>query len=386
MAMACPVLLLAGQNISLFLFFYLLLHGSQRISFFQYQHPIQIVALSFALSSIISVIDVNNTDADSVSLALQVLPNYVYWSVMVWCFVSAAKHLPYQVLNKAIFIGLATYIIYYLFFSGFSISGWLARPSQNSFALVLICFTAPAVVYVKEKYGISYCLIVLIIILFILIRDGRRAGSVLTLASSLGALFLPTISARYLTSGLTVFLTLAIFFTTDLAENMIQTLNPRIYGLIYESDKIATEDRSYLTRKLMIEKGLTIFEEHPLTGIGLNNFDNIEVEFKGEFVGSEFVIEKEGTNETSSHNSYINIIAEGGLLLLIPLLLLMVFNLIQFVLKYNNRNSKINSLYWAFFAMCIHLYFITGIVNVYVWFLIAVCTAASTLSSFTQKT
>jgi O-antigen ligase len=167
---------------------------------------------------------------------------------------------------------------------------------------------------------------------------------------------------------------------------MIQTLNPRIYGLIYESDKIATEDRSYLTRKLMIEKGLTIFEEHPLTGIGLNNFDNIEVEFKGEFVGSEFVIEKEGTNETSSHNSYINIIAEGGLLLLIPLLLLMVFNLIQFVLKYNNRNSKINSLYWAFFAMCIHLYFITGIVNVYVWFLIAVCTAASTLSSFTQKT
>ncbi len=383
--MVCPVLLIAGQNISLFIFTYIFFQGGTKAKLIQYRHFIQISILLFAAASVISVIDVTENDSDALSRSLQVLPNYLYWSVMVWVFIAGAQYFPFQSIHKYIFLGLVTYIIYFLFLRDLAISGWIAKLSQNAFALVLICFTPPALVYVKEKYGLKYSLLILAIILFILVRDGRRAGSVLTMVSSLGALFLPSINIRYLSSGIIVFISLAIFLSTDIGEDIILNLNPRIHELLYESEKITTEDRSYLTRQLMIEKGMTIFEDNPLTGIGLNNFDNVEVEFKGDFDGSEFVINKEGTNETSSHNSYINLLAEGGLFLVIPFILILVFNIVQFVLNYNSRDNRQNSFYWAFLAMSIHLFFITGIVNVYVWFLIAICTALSTLKYSTSS-
>lgn len=383
--MACPILLIAGQNISLFIFIYIFFQGGTKLSLIQYKHLIQIVLLLFATASIISVIDVTEDDSDALSRSLQVLPNYLYWCIMVWVFISAAQYIPFQSLHKYIFTGLMIYILYFLFLRDFALSGWIAKLSQNAFALVLICFTPPALIYVKEKYGLKYSLLVLGIILFILIKDGRRAGSVLTMVSSLGALFLPTINARYLTSGIIVFISLTIFLSTDIGEDIIHNLNPRIHELLYENEKITTEDRSYLTRQLMIEKGFTIFKDNPVTGIGLNNFDNVEVEFKGDFDGSEFVINKEGTNETSSHNSYINLLAEGGLFLIIPFVAILLFNLVFFVVNYNSRNIRLNSYYWAFLAMTIHLFFITGIVNVYVWFLIAICTALSTVNYSESK-
>jgi O-antigen ligase len=130
----------------------------------------------------------------------------------------------------------------------------------------------------------------------------------------------------------------------------------------------------------MVEKTLIIFDEHSLTGIGLNNFTNYDVYFEGNFEGSQFVVNKDGTNDKSAHNSYASILAEGGLLLFIPLALLLLFNIIHFFKSFTKRSQMENAFYWSFLGMCIHLYFISAILNVFAWFLIGIVTALSVKS------
>ena len=154
-----------------------------------------------------------------------------------------------------------------------------------------------------------------------------------------------------------------------------------LHQLIYSnSSNLIDEDRSLLVRKLMVEKALIIFESNPITGIGLNSFSSHNVNFRGDFEGSQFVINKSNTNSKSAHNSYVSLLSEGGLLLLIPFLIIIFFNIYKFVKYYNHRNQIENSFYWAFIGMCVHLYFISAILNVYAWFLIGIVSAISTNS------
>ena len=85
-----------------------------------------------------------------------------------------------------------------------------------------------------------------------------------------------------------------------------------------DSSDYLSEDRSYLVRLAMIEKGLTLFRDNLAFGVGLNNFTKIEARIAGNFEGSEYVVNKDIYRKVSSHNSYVNILAEGGLFLAVP--------------------------------------------------------------------
>jgi O-antigen ligase len=165
----------------------------------------------------------------------------------------------------------------------------------------------------------------------------------------------------------------------EIVEQFIFSTNDRVYGFLYDNKNQLLEDRSFLTRKLMIEKALLIFQDHPMTGIGLNNFIGYEVDFIGDFEGSQYVVTKADMNYKSAHNSYASFLAEGGLLLIIPVILLILYNVYHFILKYSSRNHLFNSFYFSFFAMCIHLYYISALVNVYTWFMIGLVSSISAL-------
>ena len=154
-------------------------------------------------------------------------------------------------------------------------------------------------------------------------------------------------------------------------ENIIETLNPRTHDLLYETSTTFKTDRSYLVRRAQIEKGLVLFEKKPLTGIGLNNFSSFnDVKLLGDFEGAIYVINKPGITETSSHNSYINLLAEGGLLLAVPFALLILYTLVIFVKLFKELNNSEISFVIGFLMMLVHLYFITALVNVFCWFMI----------------
>lgn len=376
---AFPGLLVFGLNLSLFFFSLLFLGIRKKKLFFQTKNPIQIVVALFFIGAVISVLDLNASLGLKRSLA--VLPNFFYWSILVIFLINIRQYINHLFISKYLLIGLLISTFYFFVFPSLPrISGFINPITLNSFAFLCICFTAPSAVYILKKKGYLYAFLFSLLMVGILLTLGRRAGTVLVFFSSFMAITFASIKLKNLFFGLLLFVLGFLAIQINTVENAIYKSSPRIHQLIYENDEIDTEDRSLLTRKLMLEKAYMIFSEHPLTGIGLNNFSNYDVSFSGDFEGAMFVINKQGMNEKSAHNSYVALLAEGGLFLIIPFLLILLYNFYHFVRSFGDRTQIQNAFYWSFLAMCVHLYFISAIVNVYAWFLIGIVTALSVQS------
>ncbi len=385
--MAFPAILILGQNISIFFFLIIVYKLFGKINLFRLSNQVLYLPLLFSLGAIISVIDTNAVAENEYSKGLAVLPNYIYWSLLVVMMTNIRNIVKVESIAKYTMLGVITTIVYYNvqpFLS--SLQFIFNKLSPNSFSFILICVSAPCFIYLlKIKKSKWYAFGFLFISVFYLISEGRRAGTMLVFLPCMLALLFSKIEVKKLIFGMLVFLTSFGLMQTQGAEDLVKSLNPRIYSLLYESENIITEDRSYLVRRLQVEKALLIFREHPMTGIGLNNYSNYSVEFEGNFEGAEYVISKAAMSEKSSHNSYVSLLAEGGLILILPLIGLFLFNLFHFIKSYNSRPQIENAYYWSFCAMCIHLYFITGIVNIYAWFLISIVTMLSVKYSIIRK-
>ncbi len=372
--MAFPTILIFGQNISIFFFIAIVYKLYGKLTLFKLSNKAMILPLLFSFGAIISVVDTNVNDGNVYSKGLAVLPNYLYWSLLVVMMANIRSLIRLQTIAKYTMMGVIATIIYYNLQPFLSNLRFIFNKlSPNSFSFILICFSAPCFIYLlKVKKSKILAFSFLLVALFYLVSEGRRSGTMLVFLPCILALLFAKIEIKNLFIGILFFLTSFGIMQTQSAEDLVKSTNPRIYGMLYESDNITTEDRSYLVRRLQVEKALLVFREHPLTGIGLNNYTNYDVNFEGNFEGAEFVVSKEGMNDKSAHNSYVSLLAEGGLFVMLPFLGLLVFNVFHFIIDYNRRSQIENAYYWSFCAMCIHLYFITGIVNVYAWFLISI--------------
>ena len=374
-------LLIGGFNISMFLFVYLIFKTNGKYKLFSINEWPNFIAILFALGAIISTIDNNSNGENSMSRSLTVLPNYIYWSFMIVVLTNILLSSKFIVqtaldfISKYIAIGVIFCMIFYAF-RDFLEFPFIKNNTPNSYAFVLVCFSAIATIYVRKYYGKYKTILFISIILLSMLMLERRAGFGLVFLSTFLALNFNTL--KYKTIFSIGFLSFLLFLTLQLSfvKSMLMDASPRIYESIYESENISTQDQSYLTRLAMIEKGFEIFKDNPLTGIGLNNFSNHTVNIKGNFIGSELVINKE-LNDKSGHNSYIAMLAEGGLLVLLPFLMLMIYNLYHFVIDFKKRTQIESAFYWSFLAMTIHIYFISEIFNVFAWFLISMVTAIS---------
>lgn len=381
MFLAFPGLLVFGLNLSLFYFLAIWMSLRNKVQYFKVNYAIQFVVLLFMVGVVTSVIDLDVEENGALIRALAVLPNYLYWGILIIFLVNVRGFINHFFISKYIAFGLVITVIYVLT-SPFipKIPGFTNAIYPNSFAFICICFTAPSAVYILKRYSFLRALIFISIIVGILLVMGRRAGVVLVFLSGLLSISFASIKFKNLLIGVIISFLAFISLQIQVVENLIYTSSPRIHELIYSNEDITTEDRSYLTRRLMVEKALLIFAEHPLTGIGLNNFVNYEVSFRGDFEGAKFVINKNKMNETSAHNSYAGFLAEGGLVLTVPFLFILLYNLYHFIKSFSYRSQIQNAFYWSFLAMCVHLYFISMIVNVYAWFLIGIVTAISVQS------
>jgi O-antigen ligase len=217
--------------------------------------------------------------------------------------------------------------------------------------------------------AVIYFIGILLLMLFL----GRRAGFALVLINGLLTLFVRTVN---ISSLLKYGLLFSVFWLTlqlTFVEEVIENANPRVYQLIYDRDVMVTEDRSYLTRVAMVEKGLYLFNEYPLSGVGLTNFHHTEAIIAGDFEGSQYIINKDEINQLSAHNSYVSALSEGGLVLFVPWTLLMLSIIIRFAINIARIDPKYYPLFWGFLGMIFHYTSVVGYINVYSWFIIAMC-------------
>lgn len=374
-------LLVAGTNVSIFLFLYITFIAVFHYKVLGFNTIPQWGALIFALGAIASVLDINANGYDAFERSMAVLPNFIYWSFMIIIYSNLAPVIGFLQqdnlvrLAKYIMIGVFLCLVFYELKSVLSFA-FIKRNTPNSYAFVLVCYSAISMVYLRMKYGRNTTILGLLIILTSLLLLERRAGFILVALSSILALNFEKLSVKTFISIAILGFTGLLLLKLDFVENSLKQASPRIHEVIYEAKNISTTDQSYLTRVAMIEKGKEIFKEHALNGIGLNNFSNHYVNIPGMFIGSELVMQKE-LNDKSGHNSYIVLLAEGGLLVFIPFILLLIYNLFHFVKDFRQRTRLESAFYWSFVAMCIHIYFISEILNVFAWFLIAMVTSIS---------
>lgn len=381
--MAFPSILLFGQNASILLFGLMSLYIVQNIRtpLLGLTKPLQWISLFFSLGAIASVANIpEDASAKALERAMAVLPNYLYWSLLIIILIQQRRLIKLDLVYQTIFWGVICTVIYYLFLQQIlSPLPIFNRQTPNTFSFILICYCPIAVHYLKIRKNRNWALAFLLLLVLILLRDGRRAGMVLVLFGGLAVLYADRVEWKRL---IAVVVTIPIFLITLFSspfESFILQSSERIHEMIYQTEKIQKEDRSYLTRVAMVKKGLAIFERHPYTGIGLNNFTNYSIDFDRSFEGANYVVYKSKIQEKSAHNSYISILAEGGLVLLIPLVLILTYNITYFLFNFNRLSSYL-PIYIGIMAMSIHLYFISAIVNVFAWFLIGLACAVTSMS------
>lgn len=371
--MAFPAILIV-QNISIFIFPFLL-YGLYSLSgkLFTLKYGVQFIVMAFGVGAILSVANIPERMAsNSLGNALEVLPNYLYWVILILLLTSHKKWIRLDAVYLGIFWGILFSILYYFVLQNFLTAiPFFKVLTQNAFAFLLICYCPIVVWYTWHKFGFWRAIIILIGLSMFGFLSGSRSGSLLTLSGGVFALLLNR------KSGVRIYLFavigyLIVVFTIDnkVVKETIYYLNTRTYDLIYNRKKTLEEDRSYLTRLAQVEKSLLIFDKYPWNGIGLNNFTNYRLKLPGNFEGAKYVVNKKNIDSRSAHNSYFGFLAEGGLFLIVPFILILLYCILWYLLSMRKLKPEYQPIFIGIIHMSVHLYFIYAILNVFAWFLI----------------
>ncbi len=331
---------------------------------------IHIPAICFMVGAIISTI----YSIDPLN-SIKVLPNYIYWGGLIIFLSSHAKNLNFELIANASFKGSITITLYYYLQGYLPDIPILAYVSQNGYAFSMICFTPLFTAHILKSKGKKYALFFLIIAGIIQLTEGRRAGFILVLAGGFSTIYFSIFNIKKIIIILLSVISSMGILSLNIVENILKNANERIYGLIYKSNEIRTNDDSYLTRIAMIKKGQSIYNERPYVGVGLNNFSKFEAKIRTDFIGAELVLKKDTINKTSAHNSYVSLLGEGGLFLLVPFIVLILIVFLLLLYNFNELTLIHRSVFFGFILMLIHLYFISALLNIFAWFLIGLTTA-----------
>jgi O-antigen ligase len=369
------------QNLSFyFILFYFYTSRSLNLQLFKLKGTMSWFTLLYFTGVIISVISAGlNMDHEHFEGSVAVLPNYLYWGVLIITLGNTAfKYCTLIDYYKMFFYGVIAAVITYYLLNPFLIAlPFYRNVTPNNFAFILIIFSPMATAYVKHKTNNTFYAIVFMLCITVAgFLSGSRAGSLLTFIGCGLILVIGNWTRILLIAFMSLFMYLIApqILEAPFIKNTIFTLNERTYNILYETTETLQTDRSYLTRLAMIEKGLSIFEDNPLTGVGLGNFSKTSANIDYDFEGSEFISNKNSDLETSTnpHNSYISFLSEGGLLLIIPLLLLLLYPVFYFSSHFNVLSELEKALFISIILMIIDAWFITGLVNVYAWFILGI--------------
>lgn len=369
------------QNISIFIFPFLVysMYKKNGNLFLTKPNLGDILVVFFGIGAILVTFLAQFSPVENAfKTSLGVLPNFLYWVCAVLFVSNYAKHLDYLTIYKSVFFAMISLVIY-----NYTVNGLLeglkiiSHFSHNGFSFLMITFGPMVVYYTKEKYGFNYSILAAVLVVLAGALSGSRSGSILTLLNCSLTLFSNRLNVR---SIFIILIALALGYLAlqlPTIQQFIFSINERTYAIIYETQEIRSTDASYLIRLAQVEKGLAMFQEYPISGTGLFTFTQYSHVFKGDFEGFDIIEKHAGMlDELSSHNSYLALLAEGGLLLFVPFVSLLLYLLVYLFRNFNKIPDFQKPFFWGLIGITIHMYFITALVNVFVWVFIGlVCSS-----------
>lgn len=214
-----------------------------------------------------------------------------------------------------------------------------------------------------------------------LLINGSR-GSWISVAAGILAFSLIYIWARPQKIGwslLIITLSALVFLGVQFAPTKIATA----FGQRFATFQTLDEDKSFAIRELMVQKGLRLFEESPLIGVGASRFTKETTYLDIPHVLS--YAPQSHFDVKSAHNSYIAFLAETGLAGSLPyvvLLLILGLGGMKSSLKLvRQRQTWALSVYTAFLGMSIHMWSIASLTNTANWFIYGLVAAVIVVAS-----
>jgi O-antigen ligase len=239
----------------------------------------------------------------------------------------------------------------------------------------MIGYAPMAVSYVLRTKGKQKALLLLVALSAVQFIEGRRAGLVLMVVGGILVVYAQRFRLKQFLNITIIAVTFVVVLSLPVVEDITKSASPRIHELVYSPEDIQSTDPSFTVRQAMLRKGLSIFEERPLLGVGLNNFAKYDAAISFDFAGSGRIHGKD-ISKTSSHNSYISLLSEGGIVLITPVVILELVILLFFLTQYNHLPNETPPIFVGLVGILIHGFFISALMTVFAWYLIGL-TAAS---------
>jgi O-antigen ligase len=109
-------------------------------------------------------------------------------------------------------------------------------------------------------------------------------------------------------------------------------LSPEVAELFKNRERVLEQDKSWLVRKTQIDKGIDLFKKYPLSGVGWGHFRYVRADLDIRQYKYLHRAYDDYALTRSSHNSYIQVLAETGVLGFVPFITIQIY-IVWLVLK-----------------------------------------------------
>jgi len=371
---------IAGVSITFFIFLiivYIFLKNKKKI--FKINKYTDYLFILLFILLFISLIFAEDTFREINTVFLfKISMQYIYWFTLAMFVKTWIHKYNFLQLSKYLFYGLLGLIFYKYAINPIALlyRDYIGYLPRNTFTYFVVITAPLALYYTYNKFSIIKNIIISFgIFIFTAISQSRTGTALVFLEIAI----LLSSAKPYIKRKVIIFSFLILPFIglgwTHMSDtrvyigDLIEPINPRMALMIKDPERLNTLDKSWLIRKLMVQKGLRLFEEHPFLGIGLGHFKyywtDLDIQSEQLYMGLE------SYNKRSSHNSYIKTLAESGifaLLSLIMLQLIIIFKGFKYVAKMQ-FTAKI-FIYTSFIGMSIYWYVISAITGAIPWFMV----------------
>ena len=380
-----PFISIAGNSLSFYIFILIILFETKKIFVFsRYNNIFYFFIINITISSFYSYY-VDELDKNILGSIFSFV-RYLYWLSLSLYIVSIFKKLNLLILSKYITLGVIFLISsQFVFFENIEIGPFTFKlyTPRNFFIYTLIISIPFTSYYSLKRYGYVGLILTSLIFLYISLSSDGRAGFIIIFLQLLYIFSLVFPKVKKTFTYLTIFLSIVFVSisydgsqTGQVIGKNIQYLSPRVGNLILgEGDGNLSTDKSWLTRKLMISKGLEIINKYPLFGVGPGNF--VKYNSSLNQYGDTENIALQGRNvsfynEISAHNSYLQIFTELGVFGFIAFIILVSFPLVYLLRNSFNSNLSLFSVpLVSLLGITIHFYVISSITGAISWFLLS---------------
>lgn len=293
-----------------------------------------------------------------------------YWFLLAVFVYNTYDYLDKILLSKVVLLAALLFIVLDVTFMTIN---------QNSVAFTVVIM-GPLGYYFLKRY--SYKLIYALLLLFLMLLNGSRTGAILAFVQTILFFFLftPRLN-RYARKLSLIIIMLAISLNLApvriAAGKLINPVNERVGEFLINPDEIFRNDMSWLQRRAQINKGLQIFELHPLFGIGIFNFPQYVIDIDVSNIETDRSRIR-NIDKRSAHNSYVALLAETGIIGFSAIVLMFVLALWPFIKGINIIGGTFEGcVFISFIGLLGYFYLISGFFGSSAWLAYGIILGAS---------